>query len=1054
MVNFFIERPIFSTVLSILMVVAGGIAYAVLPVSLFPDVVPPQVKITSYYTGAGCKDVAQTVSSPIEQNVNGIKGMIYASSNNTDLGASIVTVTFDVGYDLDIGAVDTQNKVEVAKPTLPEAVKQRGVEVVKASTAIVHCICLYSPKGTYDAFFLGNYADLYIKDSLKRVGGMGDVSLLGLRKYSMRIWLDHNKLQSLKMSPLDVANAIRQENKQVAAGKIGQSPIPKGQAFEFQISTEGRMTTAREFEEIIVRSKTDGGLLRLKDVARVELGGENYETVTFINGKPSATLITYQLPGSNALNIADATRKELERLKQSFPEDVDFLIGYDSTNYIKESIHQVQHTFVETVILVILVVFLFLQGLRATLIPLVAVPVAIIATFAVMLAFGFTINTLTLFGLLVAVALVVDDAIVVVENMERLMEHGETDMMVVAKKAMAQVTSPIIATTFIMMAVFVPVAFMPGMTGRMYNQFALTIAISFGFSAINSLTLSPALARLILKHRHGGPSFFLFRWFNAGFAVLERSLAGIVRFSARLWILLLAILGGVTILTATVLGSIPTGFLPEEDQGYVFVNVQAPDGASLERTEAAMVQAREIMMKNEGMENLVELVGFSLLLGTNKTTAGTYFAVFKDWKERKKPELQPKAIMAQWNQEFRNIKDARIFPVLPPPIVGLAATGGSEFVLQDKANAGTDVLVAVTQKLIAEARNSPEIGQVFTTFTANVPHLRFDLDRTKCRLLSVPVSDAYGTLETYLGTYYINDFTLYGKSYKVMMQGEAEFRDKKEDILKLEVRNSLGKMVPLSAVGDIKFESGPDNIERYNLFPSVKITIAPNPGYSSGQVVKAMESLAANVLPDGFGYEWTGTTYQELKAGNAAILVLIMSLLVVYLLLAAQYESWLMPFSVLFSMPFGVLGAGIALKIGGLPLDLYGQIGLVVLIGLIAKNAILIVEFAVELQHAGKAPLEAAVEAARLRLRPIMMTALALILGVIPLMLGSGAGATSRVSLGTTLFGGMVVGTFLGIMTVPVFYYMMATLGAWFTRRFTSGGTAPAVDSHSHAHGS
>ncbi|MDX2036765.1 MAG: multidrug efflux RND transporter permease subunit [Isosphaeraceae bacterium] len=1050
MVNFFIGRPIFATVLALLMVLVGGVCLFTLPISLYPEIVPPQVQVTTTYTGADAETVANTVTTPIEQRINGVKGMIYMSSDSTSNGLTRIIATFDVGYPQDIAAVDVQNKVENAKSFLPEEVRQFSVESKKASTNMVCVVNIVSPKGTYDAAFLDNFAQINVLDVLKRIPGVGDVNVFG-RKYAMRIWLDPDRMANQGIRPDDVIQAIKQENRQAAAGKIGAAPIPPGQTFELPITAKGRLETSEEFEEIIVRARVDGSVVRVRDIARVELGSENYESSGFLSGKPAATLPIYQLSDANALQIVEAVRQEMTRLARDFPEDVEFEIAYDTTKYVQENITEVQHTLFEAFGLVLIVVFLFLQGLRATLIPMIAIPVSLVATFALMAAFGFSLNTLTLLGLVLAIGLVVDDAIIVVENVEKQLEHGLAPLEA-TRKAMAEITTPIITITLVLAAVFVPVAFIPGLTGRLYNQFALTIVFSFLFSALNSLTFSPAMCRLFLKPKvHGETKFFFFRWFNKGMKILEDSYDSFLDYTARNWILIVAPSLALLALTVAMLAARPKAFIPSEDQGFFIVTVQAPDGTTQARTRAIMDEVDRLARDLEGVEDTIRFDGLNPITQVNQTNAGALYVLLEPWEERSKPELRARALAGRFQAIVSGkVNQAIVLALQPPPIQGLGSTGGFEFVLEDRQGKGLEALAAVTDNFLTEARRRRELDRLFTPFSTSVPQLRFELDRTKARTLGVAVSDVYSVLQANLGGVYVNDFNLYGKVWKVMLAAEGDRRRGLDDVRRLKVLNRDGQAIPLSALGDVKRRVGAINATHYNLYNAAKITGAPAEGYSSGQAVAAMEEVARATLPEGFGFEWTGTTYQEQKTGNLAVAIFAMSIICVFLFMCALYESWIRPLVIILTVPLAMFGAVFGLWIFGLPLDVFGQIGLVMLIGLETKNAILIIEFAASLREQGRSIIDSAKEASRLRLRPILMTSFAFIMGVIPMATATGAGAYSRNSLGIVIAFGMLISTILGRFVIPVYY----VLGERIRDRFAETPGIPSASAElSHGAG-
>ena len=1025
MVGFFTHRPIFSSSIAVIMVLAGAICYFLLPVSQFPDITPPQVVVSANYPGASAQVVADTVTTPLEQQINGVQGMTYMSSSSSNDGSSNITVTFDVGYPLSIAAVDVQNRVSQASSSLPPIVNQAGVTIKKQNPNFVLIVSLVSPDGSVDPVTLSNYAYLQIVDPLKRLDGVGDVQIFGERRYSMRIWLDPDKLSNLGITAVDVKQAIEEQNVQVAAGKIGQSPAPPGTPFEMQVNTTGRLSDPEQFRDIVVRTDAKAGsVVRLRDVARVELGALQYASSGFFGKDPTVVVALYQRPGSNALQLQERVKNKMEELSQRFPKGIEYAMHYDTTRFVSAAMHDVIITLAEALILVVLVVFIFLQSWRTTIIPTIAIPVSLIATLAVMYVLGFSLNMLSLLGMVLAIGLVVDDAIVVVENVERQLEAGLPPMEA-TRVAMKEVTGPIIATTAVLMAVFIPVAFIPGVAGRMYNQFALTVAISVGISAFNSLTLSPALSAVFLRHR-GESTFPPFRWFNAGFHwlshVYARAVRELVRFRWAMLTLFAATLG-VTYLVSL---RIPSTFLPVEDQGYFFVVIQLPDGASLERTDAVAGKVRDILQATPGVEIVGSISGLNFLTSAMQSNSAVEFAILKPWDQRP-PEQSASNLVAQVRPKLLGIPEAIVLSFDPPSIPGLGATGGFEFQLEDLAGRGSVALNDAAQALIAEARKQPELNaqQLFTSFSTSTPQYKYDLDRNKAKLLGLNLPDVFNTLQIYLGSLYVNDFNLFGRTFRVTMQAEEKARASATDLSRLYVRNASGGMVPLNTLGDLKPIVGPETVPHYNNYPSALINGGPAPGYSSGQAVAAMERAAKTALPRDFGYEWTGITFQELKAVSIATIVFALAIVFVFLILAAQYESWSMPFMVLLAVPLALFGALLALWLRGLQIDVYSQIGFVMLIGLAAKNAILIIEFAKRRREEGLDIVDAAMEAARLRLRPILMTAFAFILGVVPLMIATGAGAASRQSIGTTVFGGMLAATILTLAFVPVFYVVI-----------------------------
>ena len=1027
MIGFFIQRPIFASAIAVIMVLAGGISYFLLPVSQFPDITPPQVVVSAQYPGASAQVVADTVTTPLEQQINGVEGMMYMSSSSSNDGSSNITITFEVGYPLSIAAVDVQNRVSQAASSLPAIVNQGGVTIQKQNPNFAVVVDLTSPDGSIDPVEMSNYAFLQVVDPLKRLPGVGNVQIFGERRYSMRVWLNPDRLANLGVTAVDVRNAIEEQNIQVAAGKIGQQPAPAGTAFEMQISAAGRLSDPQQFGDIVVRADpATGSVVRLRDVARIELGALQYSSSAYFGDRPTVAMGVFQQPGSNALALQEAVRAKMEELKQRFPAGLEYGMRYDTTRFVSAAMEDVVKTLFEALALVVLVVFIFLQSWRTTLIPVIAIPVSLIATLPIMEGMGFSLNMLSLLGMVLAIGLVVDDAIVVVENVERQLEHG-MEPLPATRKAMSEVTGPIIATTAVLMAVFIPVAFIPGVSGQLYNQFALTVAISVGLSAFNSLTLSPALSAAFLRYRPHKP-FILFRWFNAAFNALSHGYAALVRVLIyfRWPVLILFAVGlGATWWVSTRLSST---FLPVEDQGYFFAIIQTPDGASLERTEAVAQKARAAIESLPGIEIVGGINGLNFLTSAQQSNSAVMFAILKPWAERG-PGLSASTIVAQANAKLAQIPEALVFAADPPSIPGMGALGGFEFQVEDLSGKGTDALNAATQAVLAEARKRPEFSpQMFTTFSTTTPQYNYDLDRNKAKMLGLNLPDVFNTLQIYLGSLYVNDFNLFGRTFRVTLQAEKDARGSAGDISRLYVRNSAGGMVPLSTLGDLKPIAGPETVPHYNNYNSAKINGAAAPGFSSGQAIAAMEQVAAQALPRDFTYEWTGITFQEIKAGSIAALVFGLAIVFVFLILAAQYESWSMPFMVLLAVPTALFGAFLALWIRGMQLDVYSQIGLVMLIGLSAKNAILIVEFAKRLREEGHSIVEAAMEAGRLRLRPILMTAFAFILGVIPLMLATGAGAASRQSIGTTVFGGMLAATALTLIFVPVFYAVIESL--------------------------
>jgi hydrophobe/amphiphile efflux-1 (HAE1) family protein len=1047
MVGFFIQRPIFSSAIAVIMVLAGSICYFLLPVSQFPDITPPQVVVSATYPGASAQVVADTVTTPLEQQINGVAGMTYMSSSSSNDGSSMITITFDVGYPLSIAAVDVQNRVAQAASSLPPIVNQAGVTIKKQNPNFVLIVNLTSPDGSVDPVALSNYAYLQIVDPLKRLPGVGDVQIFGERRYSMRVWLDPDKLANLGITAVDVQNAIAEQNVQVAAGKIGQSPAPEGTPFEMQVNTVGRLSDPAQFGDIVVRANAGAGsVVRLRDVARIELGALQYTSTAFFGEDPTVVLAIYQMAGSNALDLQRSVKDKMQELSKRFPKGIDYAMHYDTTRFVSAAMREVVITLAQALLLVVAVVFIFLQSWRTTIIPTIAIPVSLIATLIVMKLFGFSLNMLSLLGMVLAIGLVVDDAIVVVENVERQLEAGLRPL-AATRAAMKEVTGPIIATTAVLMAVFVPVAFIPGVTGSLYNQFALTVAISVGISAFNSLTLSPALSAAFLRHR-GDVQFAPFRWFNAGFDWLSHFYAhGVRALIRRRWAMLglfVAALGATYLISLR----IPSTFLPVEDQGYFFVVSQLPDGASLQRTDIVAKEVGDVLKSTPGVDIVGSISGLNFLNMAAQSNSAVEFAILKPWDQR--PSAQNASnIVASVRPKLLQIPGAIALSFDPPSIPGLGTTGGFEFQVEDLTGRGSAALNEATQNVIAEARKQPELNaqQLFTSFSTSTPQLDYDLDRTKAKLLGLSLPDVFNTLQIYFGSLYVNDFNLLGRTFRVTLQADKDARAVASDLSRLYVRNASGGMVPLSTLGNLKPIVGPETVPHYNNYASALINGGAAPGYSSGQAIAAMERAAAMTLPRDFGFEWTGITFQELKAGSIATIVFALAIVFVFLILAAQYESWSMPFMVLLAVPLALFGALLALWLRGKQIDVYSQIGFVMLIGLAAKNAILIVEFAKRRREDGLDIVEAAMEAGRLRLRPILMTAFAFILGVVPLMFASGAGAAGRQSIGTTVFGGMLAATILTLALVPVFYAVIEQL-----RERSSRGEPAAADEALEGH--
>jgi multidrug efflux pump len=1103
--QFFIDRPIFASVLSIVIIIVGGVALLALPIAQYPEVVPPTIQVSAMYPGANAKVVSDTVASPIEQEVNGVENMLYMFSKSTNDGQMYLDVTFNVGTDLNMAQVLVQNRVAIAEAKLPEEVKRQGVTTKKKSPAILLCVNLISPDQRYDQLYLSNYATIQVKDALARLPGIGDVSFLGARDYSMRIWLDPEKLASQNMTASDVTKALREQNVQVAAGRLGQPPAPSGQAFQLAITTLGRLLEPEQFADIILKTGEQGQVTRIRDVGRSELGAKNYDVNSYLDGEPSVTLAVFQLPGSNALATAEAVRGKMEELRARFPEGLEYKIVYDTTVFVDESIHEVYKTLVEAFILVFIVVLVFLQNWRATIIPMVAVPVSLIGTFALMAGLGFSLNNLSLFGLVLAIGIVVDDAIVVVESVELNMASG-LDPREATRKSMKEVSGALIAIALVLCSVFVPTAFIAGISGQFYRQFALTIAASTAISAFNSLTLSPALCALLLKpHAHGegahahrealprlgivilfgllayfvlpvylAPMFglevpgegahgqeavshetsglglwgvralafviggivgwllsgivnhildALFRGFNWCF---DRAIGGYgfaVRLLLRVAVIVLAVYGGLMYLTYLGFSTVPVGFIPEQDKGYLLVNAQLPDGASLERTEAVVERMITIAEKAPGVAHTIGLPGYSILNATNIANLGGMFVILAPFEERKvDPNLSAPVIAAGLRREFGSIQEAAITLFGAPPVDGLGNTGGFKLQLQDRADTGLTGLQEGVDNVVAAGNAQPGLMGLFSSFRANQPQIFVDLNRSQAKTQGIALTDIFDTLQVYLGSAYANDFTRFGRNWQVNVQAEPEFRLHPSDIGRLKVRNAAGQMVPMAALVSVEDTSGPAIVNHYNMYPSAEINGGTAPGVSSGQGIGMMERISDTELPASMGYEWTELALQQKLAGNTAIFVFILGTVFVFLVLSAQYESWSLPVAIILIVPMCLFAAIGGVWLAGMDNNIFTQIGLVVLIGLAAKNAILIVEFAKQLQDQGKGLTEATVEASKLRLRPILMTSLAFTLGVLPLVLAKGAGAEMRVALGFAVFSGMVGVTIFGVFFTPVFY--------------------------------
>lgn len=1037
--QFFIKRPIFAAVLSLLFLITGAIAVWQLPITEYPEVVPPTVVVTANYPGANPKVIAETVASPLEQEINGVEDMLYMSSQATSDGRMTLTITFAIGTDVDRAQTQVQSRVDRAMPRLPQEVQRLGIVTEKSSPDLTMVVHLLSPDNRYDMLYLSNYAALNVKDELARIKGVGAVRLFGAGEYSLRIWLDPNKVSALGLSPANIIAAVREQNQQAAAGSLGAQPSGSAD-FQLLVNVKGRLTELSEFEDIIIKVGQNAEVIRLKDVARVELGATSYALRSLLDNKDAVAIPVFQASGSNAIQISDDVRAEMARLAKSFPEGLQYEIVYDPTVFVRGSIEAVVKTLLEAVLLVVLVVVLFLQTWRASIIPLVAVPVSLVGTFAFMHLLGFSLNALSLFGLVLAIGIVVDDAIVVVENVERNIAAGLSPV-AATQKAMKEVTGPIVATTLVLAAVFIPTAFMSGLTGQFYKQFALTITISTFISAINSLTLSPALSALLLKS-HDAPKdgltrlmdklfgAWLFVPFNRlfnrasdGYGYLVRK---VIRFGGIIGLVYL----GMVALTGVQFANTPTGYVPGQDKQYLVAFAQLPDAASLERTDTVIKKMSEIALNHPGVAHSIAFSGLSINGFTNSPNSGVVFVALDDFELRKSPELSANAIAGQLNQQFADIQDAFIAIFPPPPVQGLGTIGGFRLQIQDRANLGYEALYQVTQQVMYKAWADPQLAGIFSSYQVNVPQLELDIDRTKAKQQAVSLDQIFQTLQTYMGSTYVNDFNRFGRTYQVNMQADEAFRQSPQQISQLKVPNVNGDMIPLGSFINVSQSAGPDRVMHYNGFTTAEINGGPAPGVSTGQAQAAIEKILAETLPIGMTYEWTELTYQQILAGNTGLLVFPLVILLVFMVLAAQYESLSLPLAIILIIPMTLLSALSGVLIYGGDNNIFTQIGLIVLVGLATKNAILIVEFAKEKQDHGMAPMEAILEAARLRLRPILMTSIAFIMGVVPMVFSTGAGAEMRQAMGVAVFAGMIGVTVFGLILTPLFYYALAKRGS------------------------
>ena len=1040
-VDFFIRRPIFATVCALLIILAGAVTIPTLPVAQFPDLAPPQVNVSSFYNGANAQTVETSVTTPLEQQINGVEGMKYMTSTSGNDGSSNITVTFDITRNIDLASVDVQNRVNQALGRLPNEVKTTGISITKSSSNFVFGAGVYSEHGEYSSLFLSNYIDLYVRDALKRVPGVADVQNFGERKYSMRLWLDPLRMAARGLTATDILSALTEQNVQVASGQVGQPPSRPDQSYQISVRAVGRLVEPSEFENIILKTGTDGNLVRVRDVGRAELGAEDYSSVLRFDGHDAVGFGVTQLPSANALAVDKAAKAELERLSKRFPPGIKYAVAFDTTTVVGESIKDVLYTLLEAIALVVFVIFVFLQDWRSTFIPAITIPVSLIGTFAFVKILGFSINTLTLFGLTLATGLVVDDAIVVIENVQRHITEGISEPHNAASIAMKEVAGAVVATSLVLVAVFVPVAFFPGTTGILFRQFALTIAFSVSISAFNALTLTPALSAIFLGHAHIVRSR-IFAVFNKGMVAFGRAYQNFLRFVLRFeYVAVLVFFCGLG-LTYWVYQHVPKGFIPEEDGGYLIIAVQAPQGASLEYTTNICSQVEAILATVPEMDSAFSVAGFSF--GGSASNRALIFAGLKDFDQRKGEEHSGNAILERLRAPLSAISGAQVVPFAPPAVQGLGQFGGFQFVLEDQSGTSMQQLSNVTQRVIEDGNKNPDLTGLFTSFSANDPQFVLSFDRERAKALGVSLNQITDALQVYMGSVYVNDFDFNNRAYRVYVQADKQFRAEPRDIKEYYVRSDKGLMVPLENLVKLQSQASPQVISHYNLFRYAEIDGSAAPGKSSGDAIATMDKLANKVLPPGFSYEWTGLSLEQIQSGSQAVMLFGLGLLVVYLTLAAQYESFTLPFIVLLAVPMALLGAVGAQALRGQENDVYCQIGLVMLIGLSSKNAILIVEFAEQLREKGFSILDAAVESALIRLRPILMTSLAFILGVLPLVLAQGAGRISRRSVGTTVFGGMIAATFLNLVFIPVLYVLVRRIQSGFKKEALSASPSPS----------